>query len=98
MFDKTKHIAKMRPAVTKLVNYFKSKGIEFISNDLHLDNVIFKSKDKEILISHHSFYRFSGIAVRYSKLGENTYETTEITDEIFLNDYMKPIIELHFSK
>ncbi len=100
MFDKEAYQNKMKVAVNKLVNHFKSKGIDFFPTDpTNFENVIFKSKDKEVKISHHSFYRYSGIACIYKqKEGkENSFEIIEVTDEMFLNNFMKPIIELHFA-
>jgi hypothetical protein len=100
MFDKKAHIAKMAPSVNKLVNHFKNKGIEFSPEDPSgLENVIFASKEKVVKISHHSFYRYSGIACVYKeKEGkENVFEILEVTDEMFLNNFMKPIVELNFA-
>jgi len=95
-FNKEAHIARMKPAVDKLVNHLQKKGVSFQPNDENLENVILSSAKKTIKISHHSFYRYSGIAVIYSKTSENTFDITEITDEMFLTNYMKPIIEMHF--
>ena len=60
-FDKDKHIKKMTPHVEKLVENFKKQGICFQSTDGLLENVIFKNNKKEVKISHHCFYRFSGM-------------------------------------
>lgn len=94
-FDKTAHKTKMKPAIDKLFAYLSTKGVS-TKNDDECENTIFTSKDKEIKISHHSLYRYSGIAVTYAKTGENTFIINEITDEAFVNNYMKPIIEMHF--
>ncbi len=98
MFDKEAHIKKMQSHVNKLTTHFKNKGIDFTPTDGEFDNVIFKSKNKEVKISHHSFYRFSGICVIYVKTGDQSFQISEITDEMFLNNYMKPIIESLFSE
>lgn len=95
MFNPEKHIASMQPAVNKLAAYLKSKGIEFSPNGGD-NNVLLTSKNKVIKISNHSFYRFSGIAVTYKEIDKNTFEVNEITDEMYLNNYMKPIIETLF--
>lgn len=95
VFDKTAYIAKMQPIVDKLVLQFKNKGVEFSPTDGDLDNVVFTSSTKSIKISHHSFYRYSGIACVYKEKGENSIEAIEVTNEMFMNNFMKPIIELH---
>jgi hypothetical protein len=87
----------MQPAVKKLLAYLKSKEIEFTPTDGKFNNVIFTSKDKEIKISHHSFYRFSGIACVYKEKGDHLIEAIEVTDEMFINNFMTPIIKLHFN-
>lgn len=94
-FDKAAYMEKMKPAVDKLIGYLNSKGVT-VKRDPEFQNMILTSSTKEIKISHHSFYRFSGIAVTYNKVGENTFAISEITDEAFINNYMKPIIEMHF--
>lgn len=96
-FNKEVYKAKMKPAVDKLVSHFKNKGINFNPEDGEYENIIFTSKDKKVKISHHSFYRYSGIACIYKEKGENQIEAIVVTDEMFLNNFMKPIIELHFA-
>lgn len=94
-FDTEAHIEKMQPSVTKFVTYFKNKGVEFDPNGNDgYDNVIFKSKDKEIRMSKHSFYRYTGIAYMYKDTKDNSVETIEVTDEMWLNIFIKPILEL----
>lgn len=97
MWNKEQHKAKMKPFVDKLVSYFQNKGINFSPTDGEMENVVFASKDKEVKISHHSFYRYSGIACIYKDGKEkNTTEAIEVTDEMFMNNFMKPIVELRF--
>ena len=93
-FNKEEHQRAMKPAVDKLASHFKSKGVEFSPTDGDFENVVFSSKDKTTKISHHSFYRYSGIACVYKEKGENQIEAIEVTDEMFLNNFMKPIIEM----
>ena len=65
-FNPEKHIEKMEPSVKKLLAQLKSKGIEFTPQDESgFKNVVFKSSDKTVKISQHSFYRFSGIAEQF---------------------------------
>lgn len=92
-FFKLDHQTKMQQAVDKLVSHFKSKGVDFSPTDGEVENVVFTSKDKVVKISHHSFYRYSGIAFVYKEKNENEIETIPVTDEMFLNNFMKPIIE-----
>ncbi len=98
IFNKKEYIAKVQPAADKLITHFQNKGITFSSSDGDLENVVFSSKDKEVKISHHSFYRYSGIACVYKERGENFIEAIEVTNEMFMNNFMKPIIELHFKE
>jgi hypothetical protein len=95
-FDKDKHIAKMQPSVTKLVAQLKSKGIEFSPVDESgQENVTFKTSEKTINMSKHSFYRFSGISVITKDNGKdnNQSEVIPVTDEMYMQMFMKPIIE-----
>jgi hypothetical protein len=95
-FDTEAHIEKMQPSVTKLVTYFKNKGVEFTPSDKNygFGNVTFSSKDKVVKMSNHSFYRYTGIAYMYKDNNDNSVETIEVTDEMYLNIFIKPIIEL----
>ncbi len=93
MWNPESHQAKQKKSVDRLVSYFKNKGVDFSPTDGEFNNVVFTSKDKEVKMSHHSFYRYSGIACAYKDKGENKVEAVEITDEMFLNNYIKPTIE-----
>lgn len=97
-FNKEEHIKRMKPHTDKIVAQLKSKlGVTFQPTDENAENVIFTSKDKVIKVSHHSFYRYSGICFIYKDgVEKNQIETIEVTDEMFMNNFMKPIIELHF--
>lgn len=96
MFNEQEHINKIKPSVDKLISHFEKKGIQFFPTDEKLKNVVFTSRDKVVKISHHSFYRFSGIACIYKERGENFIEAIDVTDEMFMNNFMKPIIEKLF--
>lgn len=96
-FNKQAHIDKMKPSVNKLVSQLKNKGIDFSPEDESgRENVTFRSSDKTVKMSKHSFYRFSGIAVITRDKGENGSETVEVTDEMYMQIFMKPIIESFF--
>ena len=95
-FDKTKHQQSMAKAVNKLVADLKKEGVEFLANDPNpiLDNVIFASKGKHIAMSHHSFYRYSGIGwiTRDKKGSANESEVIELPIDSYLQTFIKPII------
>ena len=97
MWTPESHKLKMKASVDKFISHLKQKGIEFSPSDGDLNNVIFTSPEKVVKISHHSFYRYSGIACIY-KEGKHEFsiETIDVTDEMFMNTFMKPIIETHF--
>jgi len=96
-FNSQAHIEKMKPSINKLVSQLKSKGIEFFPDDESgLENVTFKSSEKTVKMSKHSFYRFSGIAVYTKSKGEHESETVEVTDDMYMQMFMKPIIETFF--
>ncbi len=93
-FDKNKHIEKMQTSVAKLVSQLKSKGIEFSPVDESgQENVTFKTSEKTVNMSKHSFYRYSGIAVYTKDKGGNESETVEVTDEMYMQMFIKPIVE-----
>lgn len=95
-FDKQKQIEKMQPSVAKLVSYLKTKGIEFSPDDADgQENVTFTSNGKVVKMAKHSLYRFSGIAVITKDKGDNSNqsEVIPVTDEMYMNIFMKPIIE-----
>ncbi len=95
IFDKSAHIEKMKPHTDKLLNYLVKKGIEFTAND-GLENVIFTSKAKKVTISHTVFYRFSGIAAIHKDKGDHEIEVVEVDDNMFMNSYMKSILDYNF--
>ncbi len=98
-FNKEKQINKMRPAVDKLVSRLEKKGIKFKHSDGEFENVLFSSGDFELKMSHHSFYRYSGIAVLcYGNEDTNTSKTVDVTDDMYMSIFMEPIVENHFKK
>ncbi len=96
MFDKQQHIAKFKNIEEKLVSSFKKSGINFQPNDGDLENVIFSKGDKEFKISHHSFYRYSGICSLYKEGDDKKLEVIYVTEEMYMNTFIKPIIENYF--
>jgi hypothetical protein len=71
---------------------------ELIKNDETYNNFIFEKNEKILKISHHSFYRYSGIST-VNKDGKEKHltETVEVTNEMWLNNYIKLIIESYFN-
>lgn len=94
-FDEQAHIAKMKPHTDKLLSYLKKKGIAFTSDDGE-GNIIFRGVDKELKIAKHCFYRFSGIACIHREVGESSVEMIEVDDDMFMNSYMKAVIDHNF--
>lgn len=99
MWNKKEHQKKMQKSVDIIISYFSKKGITFSPTDGDLENVVFTSNLKQVKISHHSFYRYSGIAC-FTKDGKekNTIEEVIVTDFMWLDIFIKPIIELLFEK
>lgn len=85
MFDKIAHKNRMKSETDKLVSYFKKQKVEFIEQDPDgFENVIFKSSTREIKIAHHSFYRYSGIAVFTKSNDKNESEVFPVTNEMYM--------------
>lgn len=105
-FNKEAHIARMKPFVDKLIKHLSKHGVEFAENaGAGLENVVFRKAStvgsdtiiRIVEVSHHSFYRFSGICCVYKEIGENSIEAIEVTDAMFMDKFMRPIVELHFN-
>lgn len=99
MWNPEEQIKSMQPAVARLVSQLEKQKVFFshIPGDplVTENNVTFFNDTKRIHISYHSFYRFSGIAVIIrDKKGENNQsEAVPLTDDIYMQQFMKPIIE-----
>lgn len=94
-FDKTKHQLAQRASVVKLITDLDKLGITFVPLDTAgMDNVVFIKADKVVKMSHHSFYRYSGISsiTRDKKGSNNESETVDVTDEMYLQTFIKPIV------
>ncbi len=95
-FNKQNQINKIKPAVDKLISYLQTKGIECSLVDGDLENAIFTKNNVTLKIGHHCLYRYSGIACIYSHKGENFIEAVEVTDQMYMDVFMKPHIENYF--
>lgn len=96
-FDKDKHREKMKPHVDKLVKWlYDNYGITFKPTDGELENVIFTNSDNRVKkISHRCFYRFSGMCTIHKvkpNSKNNEVEFVDVSDDMFINSYMKSII------
>lgn len=96
-WNKIDHISKMKPLIEKLTISLLKKGINFKEFDGTLENVVFSNGKKELKLSHHLFYRFSGIARIYKDDKEkNQTISVKVDDEMFIMSFMKPIVESFF--
>lgn len=99
MWNPEKHIKKMKPHTDKLVCDLMLKGIKTQLNDGNNKNVVLTKGDKTLKIMHHCFYRFSGIACMPKYIGKSTeFKFVEVTDSMFMNEYLKSIIMFHFTE
>ena len=99
--DKINHINSMEKPVNRLLAALAKEGIEFCPTDGHLENVIFTKDDTVHKIAWECFYRFSGMSAYYKeykggKKGQIMVEVIQITDDFFMNDYMKHLILARF--
>lgn len=103
-FDKEGHIKRMAPHVEKLVAFLSKQGISFQPTDGEFENVIFRNDKKEVKIAHRCFYRFSGMCkirkdvVPKNKKEKNYIDHIDVTDDMFINQYMKSMIEFLFQE
>lgn len=97
-FDEKEAIRKMTPYLDKVKESFTKKGIKF-KEDIKFKNTIFFKANKEYKISYHSLYRFSGISTIH-KAGKNENEVIiiDVTDEMYINSIIKPIVENYFKE
>jgi hypothetical protein len=97
MFDKKAHIAKMQVPVDRLLAQMRKHDVDFKMTDGDMDNIVmtYTKTGKVVRISHHSFYRYSGIAfVTKEGKEKNSSEWVEVNDEMFMQTFMKLIIEV----
>ena len=99
MWNKSKHIKMMKPHVDKMVEVLKTKGIDFQPTDGHLDNVVLSDNRQTMKIAHHCFYRFSGLSCVPSLKGKSSeFKFVKVTESMYVNDFMFPIILHMFDK
>lgn len=93
-FNVSTYIKKQLPIVGKLVAALKKEGIETSLNDGKLNNIVFMKEDKVIKISHHSFFRYSGMEFfkRENPNDKNAIMMILVTDEMWLFDIIRPIV------
>ncbi len=95
MFDKTRYISRQQSLVDKLASALKKQGVQFSPmTDDGLENVSFKLGDKTIFMSHHSFYRYSGM-INYTMddpKEKNNVLLVPVTEEMWLMTIILPIV------
>lgn len=99
MFNEQEQIRKMTPHVEKLVNHLRQYNIEYFSSDEGLDNVVFQKDDKIFKIAYLVFYRYCGICKIQKQVKggkENEIEWLDISDSMYINSFIKPIIKMKF--
>lgn len=79
-----KHIDKMLLSFSHL---------NFETTDGEFENVIFSKNDIKVKIAHHYIYGYSRISRKDVDEGERTLKSIPVTDEMYINDYVKPNIE-----
>lgn len=90
-FNAQEYQTKMRRYTDKMLLSFKD--ITFHPTDDQFQNIILSNGDKQLKISHHSFYGYSRIARKDIDDGERFLKSIEVTDEMFVNNYLKPWVE-----
>lgn len=84
---------EFKPQMDKLMSHLKKKGISYSFND---SNGYFKREETELAISFWYLYRQSGISHILEHVDEKTVRPIKVTNEMFYNSYVKPIIDLYF--
>jgi hypothetical protein len=94
---KADRIAKFDAPVSKLRNQLSKNGITF---DFESDNnnVIVLKDNGRLKIAKDCFYRYSGsVAVLYRTKDNQQLEIIDVTDEMFIMNYIKVSIEIFFN-
>ena len=96
MWNKNNYISKFQPLVDKLINKLQTIGIS-TKKDYLDENYIFTKDNKELRISFHSLYRYSGLS-HVLKDGKEKNSVVEhyITDEVWINNYIQVSILMYF--
>jgi hypothetical protein len=80
------YLKKIEGDVKKSLNDLKKEGITTVRQDGKLNNLIFSKGDKEIRISHHSYYRYSGRGMKAVKTGKKDDDFEYVS--LPLSDYL----------
>ena len=91
-FDGSALETKLKPYTDKLIARLEAKKIKVTEDELN--NFVFNDGKKEIKISRHNMFRYSGISVYCKDKGENFSETVEVTDQMYVENIIEPIIEI----
>lgn len=106
--ERIEHISNMQPYVEKLKEHLNVHGISFSEKEGHLENVVFTKGNDMYKIAWDCFYRFSGLVYmqkgsikedkksKEKQKNENLVDLVYVTDDMFINMYMRSFIDKHF--
>jgi hypothetical protein len=85
---------KFKPYMDKLTIALKKKNIKILYNN---DNMYFEDgTGKSLAISYGCMYRESGLCKVHKEKGESGIELVEVTDEMWIDSYMRVCVEIAF--
>jgi len=84
------HLESISKEYNKVLDYFNKKGI---NTKVENSNISFLKNSKIVCMSLHSFSGWSRLAYISEFVAENKVKLTRVTDEMWFDNYMKPIIE-----
>lgn len=95
--EKDSHILRRKygPYLEKINDYCRKSKIDV---DFSGQNVTFFKEGKRLAISYVYLWRQSGLCRVHREKGEHLIELVDVTDEMFYENYVKPIINLYFPK
>ena len=94
-FNPEEYKKKVWPQANKLITHLKNQNIDFFGRNGH-GNITFGNDFKTLEMSEHSFYGYSRLAHITEFIEGNRVKLTEVDDEMWLFNYIRPIIETHF--
>jgi hypothetical protein len=97
MFNPENYKKKVWPHANKIIQHLKTKNIDFFGRN-ERGNITFGDDLKTLEMSEHSFYGCSRLAHITEFIEGNRVKLTEVTDEMYLQNYILPIIENHFKR
>jgi len=101
MWNPEEQINKVMPAFSRMQLRLTKAGIDSArAHGGNINNVLFTKGDKQVFISCHSVFRFSGISsITRDKVGVNNQsEAVPVTDDDYMTKFMEPIIKTLLEK